>query len=305
MYQLRPAVENSDQAADRIYTYLERVPGVDQASSASDLERVAKDIQLKNVTVRNSAGKAVLDHLSVTIPAGRRIAVFGANSDAQIALAGLLPRFYDPTEGQILYDGHDIRLATLRSLRSQTLLVLQHSLLFSASVADNIACGDARFSDVEVREAAKRVGAYEFIQQLPQGFATTVGEHGVWLDDCERMLIGLARALIRNPAVLVVEEPARELPPEAARQVEQAITTNSQGRTIILLSPGLISLRAADQVFVIHDGTLHTSGSGSHADLVQHNDLYRHLLYLAFNEYRDGAKRQQAAPRAEKPFSRR
>ncbi len=275
--------QQGEHAAEEIFRFLDRQPKVAQATDAVQLSRLSRGVELQNVSLHDESGNRVLDNVSFNVPLGRRIAVLATDGLAHHALSGLLARFCDPTSGRVLYDGQDIRSATFASLRRQLALVPQEGLLFAASVRDNIACGDPRFTDDDVIRAAKHARAYDFVQRLPQAFETTVGQHGLWLDSGESLRIGLARAVLRDPALLVVEEPWEELDQAQAGEVDAALAAAGENRTVITLATRLTTLRGADEVLLFHEGKLHAQGP--HDELVQHSDLYRHIVYMRFNEY--------------------
>jgi ABC-type multidrug transport system fused ATPase/permease subunit len=201
-------------------------------------------------------------------------------------LSYLLPRFYDPYTGQVLMDRKDIRYAMLASVRLQTALVLREALLFTGTVAENIGCGDEQFSQLQITEAAKRARAYDFVQRLPQGFNTVVGEHGMRLTNSQQVRIGVARALLRDPTLAILEEPPDEMDVPTAELLDQAIEALAEKRTLIVLPTRLITLRKLDRVFLFHEGKL--VDEGSHNELLQRSELYRHLIYQRFNMFRDG-----------------
>jgi ABC-type multidrug transport system fused ATPase/permease subunit len=204
-----------------------------------------------------------------------------------------LPRFYDPDAGRVLYDGQDLRNATLKSLRGQVALVPQDGLLFSATVRDNIACGDFRLNESELRETVKLLAADEFILRLPQGFDTTIGANGIRLGPVESLLIGLSRAIVRKPSVLIVEEPMEDLDPDEALRMDHALGVASQDRALLCLATRLQTLRNADQIYLLHEGRV--QAAGTHAELLQDSDLYRHVIYLRFNEFRNQPSSQREA----------
>jgi ATP-binding cassette subfamily B protein len=161
-------------------------------------------------------------------------------------------------------------------------------------VHDNIACGDFRFSESDVRDATKLVGADETIEHLPQGFATIIGEHGIRLSPGESLMVGLSRAVLRSPSLLIVEEPEQDLEPAESARVSQALTAAATNRTLLTIATRLETLRAADYVYLLHEGRL--LAEGSHSELLQTSEFYRHLLYLRFNEFRQrGAAQHQTA----------
>jgi len=172
LLELRTSVQAADAAAESILAYLQREPRLREYPSPQAVERLATQLRLEDVSLRDAAGKALLEEVSLTVTAGQRVAIVASEPTASLSLACLFPRFYDPDAGRVLYDGLDLRKAAIPALRSQVALVPQEGLLFTASVLENIACGDFRFREDDVREAAKRIGADEPINRLPQGFAT-------------------------------------------------------------------------------------------------------------------------------------
>ncbi len=280
---VRAKLPKAEVAATAVFDYLEREPAVAQAAGAIELTRPQEQIQLTDVVLRNSAGQVLLNKVAISLPAGSRTAIISSDPHTPQLLACLLARFYDPTEGRVLFDGQDIRQATLTSLRKQTAMVLQDGLLFTATVADNIACGDSRYSVSEIRDAAKKAKAYDFIEVLAHGFSTIIGEHGQSLRPGEALRIGLARALLRDPAVLVVEEPA-EVDAEMAKELDEALAVAGQNRTLILLANRAISVRGSDMVLVFHDGRL--AARGAPQELAQSSELYRILLYSKSQDFR-------------------
>jgi ABC-type multidrug transport system fused ATPase/permease subunit len=285
---LRESARRADRAAAEVFQYLDREPGVAQMTNALLLDPPARQLELVDVTLVDGAGHKLLEEVSLQIPVGSRAAIVSLDPRMPHAVAGLWPRFFDPQHGQVLFDAKDARYCTLSSLRSHLGLVLQEGLLFTGSVAENISCGDPGYSVQQISEAAKATHAYEFVQRLPLGFATTVGEHGMHLSPGQQFRIGLARAILREPAVLVLEEPEEEADPASNELLDAALTAAARNRTLIVFPARLNTLRSVDRVFLLHEGKL--AAEGSHAELVQKSDLYRHLLYMRFNTFRDGKK---------------
>jgi ATP-binding cassette subfamily B protein len=189
-----------------------------------------------------------------------------------LALAGLLVRFYDPAKGRILFDGQDIRNVALETIRKQAILVWRDSLLFAGSIAANIACGDARLSAHQIREAASCARATHFIQELPAGIETRVGLGGVSLREDQAFRIALARGLLREPSLLIIQEPVVD-DEESEQEVTEALNHAAETATLLTIPSRLTTLRAADVIYVFHEGKLHARGR--HVDLLKDDELYR------------------------------
>ncbi len=272
----------ADDSAAEIFSYLDRDPRVSQAKGAEGLDRLQVGIELDHVTVADVNGERLLDEITMQFPAGGRFGVLASNPRTTLALAGLFVRYYDPELGHVKFDDHDIRNVTLESLREQACLVRNSNALFTGEVAENIDCGDSRFSLLQITDAAKRAGAYDFIQQLPQGFSTIVGEQGERLNSQQEFRIALARAILREPSVLFVEEP----PVNGANDdIEETLTQVAEDRTIIYIPNRISTLRSLDRIYLLHNGKLHAAGN--HTELIQASDLYRHLNYVLFNPFRN------------------
>jgi ATP-binding cassette subfamily B protein len=277
-----PATENA--AAD-IMAYLDRRPGIGQFPDAKPLPPPTKQLALVNVRLADAAGAKLLDDVSLAIRCGSRTAILASDRETPFALAGLLPRFYDPTAGRVLFDGHDIGRATIASVRSQVGVLMPGQILVTGTVSENITCGEPRLSAREVLEAARQSLAYDFIQKLPHGFETVVGKHGLHLSAAEAMLVGIARLLARNPAVAVVGESAERSDPAIEDMLLTAFNRLAANRTLVVLARRLTTLRSAERILLFHEGKLHAEGS--HAELLAESELYRHLNYVRFNEFRD------------------
>jgi ATP-binding cassette, subfamily B, bacterial len=276
-------VERAEPAAEAVFAYLDRSPSVGQSSDARPMSAVTRGIDLYNVTVIDRTGRRLLDQVTLSIPARGRIAIVAAEPDMPLALASLLPRFRDPHAGEVRVDGVDVRKFTIESLRARIALLQADNLLFNGTVAENIGCGNPRYSPQQIAEAAKTAQANDFILRLPDGFDTAVGEHTSRLEPWDTFRIGLARVLLRSPDVIIVDEPP--LPPDspAADLVDRALQAVLKDRTSIILARRLATLRGADRILLFHDGKLRAEGT--HADLLQQSDLYRHLVYVRYNEH--------------------
>jgi len=283
--KLSEALAAADPAAAEIMAYLERQPAVGQVPEAKPVARPTRELSLAGVTLADARGHRLLDNVSLSIPCGSRTAILASDHETPLAVGGLLARFYDPTAGRVLFDGKDIGRATLASLRSMVALLLPDRLLVTGTVAENLSGGDPRTSPIEIADAARQANAYEFIQRLPQGFETIIGPHGLHLSPAEQMLLGWARVVLRNPAVLILGEWKQEFDPAMSDQLAAAAARAIAGRTVIVLARRLPTLRAVERILLFHQGKLH--GDGSHVDLLAESELYRHLNYVRFNEFRN------------------
>jgi ABC-type multidrug transport system fused ATPase/permease subunit len=282
--RLRAALPLAERAATAIFAYLDREPAFAEVAGASPVGRVREKVDLESVMLADRQGRKLLDRVSLTIHAGSKTAIVASNSTVPIALAGLLARFYDPAAGQILFDGQDIRRATLQSVRQQATVVTGEAQLFSGTVSENIACGEDRFTQLQITDAAKQARAYNFIQQLPQGFSTIVGPQGHRLDAGQAFRIALSRVALRDPSVVVIQEPRGTLDRDVEGHIDEALRRMAQDRAVVLLPTRLDTLRSADRVVLLHQGEV--VGEGTHPELIQSSELYRHLTYVRFNPYR-------------------
>jgi len=288
LLRLSKELRSGDRAAEKIFAYLDREPSVLQTPNAQPLQRLARDVVLESVTLADASGAKMLDGATMTIPVGKRVALVATNREAPAAVAGLLLRFFDPAAGRVLFDGHDVRTVTLDSLRKQAVMVTGEGNLFTGTVSDNIACNDPQYTLLDVTDAAKQARAYNLVQQLPQGFSTIVGDGGLPLDAGQAFRIALARAALREPSLLAIQEPDAEFDETSAGHVIEALRRLGAGRAMLVLPMRIATLRSADLVYLLHEGKI--VAEGKHADLLQSSDLYRHLTYVRFNPFRHTVK---------------
>jgi ABC-type multidrug transport system fused ATPase/permease subunit len=281
--RLGTVVKEMDSAADEIRGFLDREPSVVQLPDAKPLDRLAASIVLDRVHLADRHGRHLLQEVTLQIPAGRHVAVVASDPQTPPAVAGLFVRFYDPTAGRVLFDDHDIRRATLDTIRGQTALVFKNGLLFPGTILQNITCGDSGFTSVQINDAVKRARASDFVRELPDGMATVIGSPQRQLRPDQAFRVGLARALLRAPSLLVVEEPAGG-DETVDRELDEALAQAADSRTLIVLPSRIHTLRNADLIFVFHEGKLLCQGK--HADLLQASEIYRHLCYVRFNPFR-------------------
>ena len=279
-FDARRRVRAGREAADALFEFLDRKGDAAEAADAEFLPALTSRMEFRSVTLRESGtGRLLLENVSFAIPAGTSVAVVGTDAAEKHALMYLIPRFLDPTSGEIRIEDKNIRWVTHESLRAQVALVMQDDLTFSDTVANNIRCGDPTVTLPQVIEAAKLAHAHQFVERLPHGYETQIGDTGYSLRPGERFRIALARALLRDPSVLVIEEPFGPIDEDTLALLDDTLERVRHGRTLIYLAHRLSTLRRVDRVFLLKDG--HLEASGSHRDLWQNNDLYRRLQILA------------------------
>lgn len=282
----RRIVRRGRESSVILFKFLGRPGEVGQVVGAEFLPPLTRQLELDNVTLREpGTSRILLQDISLAIQAGQRVALVGSDDLAKHALVYLIPRFLDPTSGEIRIDQHNLRWVTLDSLRAQIAVVLQHNLVFHDTVANNIGCGDSAYTLPQIIEAAKVAHAHQFIQKLPQGYETALGELGHQLSVGEQFRIALARAILRDPALFIIEEPAIDLDDDTKAMLDDTLARVLPGRTVIFLPHRLSTIKACDRVFLLHKGRL--EGSGEHRELILQNPLYRHLHYLEFSELAD------------------
>lgn len=268
------------EAADAIAEYLARRGDAAEAADAEYLPALTTRLEFRAVKLEDpGTGRNVLENVSFAVPAGARVAVVGPNPDEKRALVLLIPRFLDPTGGEIRVEDKNIRWVTHESLRAQVALVMQDDWMFTDTVANNIGCGDPQFTLPQVIEAAKLAHAHQFIEKLPYGYETVVGDLGHTLKPGEKFRLALARALVRDPSILVIEEPTGQIDEDTLALLDDTLERASAGRTIVFLASRLSTLRAADRVFLLKDG--HLVDSGRHTDLWRNNEYYRRLQIVS------------------------
>lgn len=292
----RRIVRRSRKSGTVVFDFLDRHGGVGQAIEAEFLPILTKAIQFDKVSLKEpGTGRTLLTNVTFSIRQGQRVAIVGPDEMEKHALVYLLPRFLDPSHGEVRIDGKDLKWVTLDSLRAQIAMVLQHNLVFNDTVANNIGCGDPSYNLQRVIDAAKLAHAHQFISKLPNGYETVIGEQGEPLKLGEMFRIALARAILRDPAILVIEETASPLDDDTKAMIDDTLQRVLPGRTVIFLPHRLTTIRNCDQVFLLYEGKL--EASGDHRELLNSSDLYRHLQYLEFNEFAGMFTR--SAPRRE------
>ncbi len=263
-------------SASRIFEILDAESDVKDKPDAILLPTIKGEVEFRNVTFKYlNTGEPVLRDVSFTVKPGQTVALLGATGSGKTTIINLLPRFYDPTEGAVLIDGHDLRDVTLDSLRSQIGIVLQETNLFSGTIRDNIAFGRPNASDEEVIAAAKAAAAHDFIMSFPQGYATPVGERGATLSGGQKQRIAIARALLLNPQLLILDDSTSSVDLGTEAQIQRALDNLMRGRTSFVIAQRISTVRNADLILVLDKGRV--VGSGSHAELLESNEIYAEI----------------------------
>jgi ABC-type multidrug transport system fused ATPase/permease subunit len=291
--QLYATYQSGMAALEKIFQLLDERPDLSDRADAIDLPRIAGEVDFDDVSFayRKRAGEdsgehvLALEHIDLQIPPGQTVALVGATGAGKSTMAKLIARFYDPTSGAVLVDGHDLREVSSRSLRSQMGIVPQEAFLFSGSVAENIAFGRSDASAEQIRAAAAAVGAEEFIAELPRGYDTEIGERGTQLSAGQRQLIAFARALIADPRILVLDEATSNVDLHSEARIERGLRRLLAGRTAIVIAHRLSTIRQAGRIVVLEHGQI--AEQGTHDELIAAEGRY-------FELYRDWAAQAAA-----------
>ncbi|MBF2034396.1 MAG: ABC transporter ATP-binding protein [Leptolyngbyaceae cyanobacterium T60_A2020_046] len=274
--------KEAEASVDRIFELFAIAPAVQEMPDATVLPPVTGKVEYRRVQFHYTADQPVLRGVDMVALPGEKIALVGSSGAGKSTLMNLLPRFYDPQDGQILIDGMDIRTVTLKSLRRQIGIVPQETILFSGSIAQNIAFGQHDLDMAAIEAAAKVANAHDFISQFSQGYHTWVGERGVNLSGGQRQRLAIARAVLLNPRILILDEATSALDSESEKLVQEALERLMGDRTVFIIAHRLATIRSADRIVVIEQGRV--VESGTHEELLAKGDRYAHLHAQQFRE---------------------
>ena len=270
-------------AADRVRAYLEKIPSVSQAVGAKFLQPMSKTLHFENVKYQTPGGRKILDGVDFKLSVDKSFAVVSVDPLEARAIALMLPRFIEPREGRVMIDGEDIAWVTLESLRAETVFVAADDPPFEGTVFENIRGGQADLTLQQVTEAAKMTHAHNFIVKLFNGYETVLAAQGDSLDAGQRFRLGLARAIVRDPALLIIEEPSAVFDEDTKSLLADAYDRICRERTVIFLPTRMSTVRRTDQVVVLYEGKV--IAFAPHSKLVTQSPVYRHWEYVRFNEF--------------------
>lgn len=280
------AIQKAMAAADRVFDIMDLEEKITDVPGAKPLPPIKGKVEFKDITFSYKEGQPALQHISLKAEPGQMIALVGPSGSGKSTIANLIPRFYDVDSGVITIDDHDIRQVTADSLREQIGLVPQETMLFSTSVMENIRYGRLEATDEEVIEAAKAANAEEFIKELPEGYDTKLGERGLNLSGGQRQRLAIARAILKNPRVLILDEATSALDTESEKIVQDALDNLMVGRTSFVIAHRLSTIFNADQIFVVENG--HLREHGTHEELLAAGGLYSNLYNIQFRQNQEG-----------------
>jgi subfamily B ATP-binding cassette protein MsbA len=278
-------IQQGIAGAQRVFSIIDLVPDIMNHADAAALPKISKGIDIQHVSFRYEE-TPILRNIHLSIKAGEVVAFVGMSGGGKTTLVNLIPRFYDVTEGRIQIDGHDIRDVTIESLRGQIGIVTQQTILFNDTVKNNIAYGDIEKTDEDIIQAARAANAHDFIMNLPNGYETVIGEQGAKLSGGERQRISIARALLKDAPILILDEATSSLDTEAEIEVQDALETLMKGRTTLIIAHRLSTIRNADRIIVLSKGEI--VEEGAHESLLEKRGEYFKFHNMQFKDENRG-----------------
>ncbi len=283
-------------AIDRIFITFDTAPDVAEKKDAIALPPIEGRVEFQDVSFAYQVDEIVLKDISFVAEPGKVVALVGPSGGGKTTLVNLIPRFYDPTSGRILIDGYDLRDVRLNSLRAQIGMVLQETFLFAGSIKDNIRYGKPDATDDEVVEAAIAANAHEFIVEFPDGYETELGERGVRLSGGQRQRIAIARAILPNPRILILDEATSSLDSESEALIQEALDELMKRRTTFVIAHRLSTVMNADEILVIEEGRI--TERGTHSELESAGGTYARLCEVQFRRAEEERRRRLALEQA-------
>lgn len=274
--------KQGEASSDRIFELLAIQPTVVEKPGATELPHVTGKVEYRNINFAYNSETPILQNMSLLVLPGEMIALVGASGAGKTTLVNLLPRFYDPQAGQILIDGIDIQDVTLNTLRRQIGIVPQETILFSGTIAQNIAFGQSYYELKDVQKAAEIANAHQFISEFPDGYQTWVGERGVNLSGGQKQRIAIARAVLLDPRILILDEATSALDSESEGLVQEALERLMRDRTVFIIAHRLATVRRADRILVLEKGRI--VESGTHEELLEKGDRYAGYYAQQFSQ---------------------
>lgn len=277
------SIQSAIAAAQRVFTVLDMENEEGSDDGRKTLQRISGALEFRGVSYQyEGSDRPALSNIDLTVSTGEIVALVGSSGSGKTTLVSLVPRFYHPSEGAILLDGHDLRHVSLRSLRRQIAIVTQETLLFDDTVRNNIAYGRVQASEEEVVAAAKAAYADAFIERLPNGFETLIGENGVKLSGGERQRLAIARAILRDPPILILDEATSSLDSQSERMVQRALSNLMKNRTTLVIAHRLSTVQHAHRIVVLNRGQI--VETGTHQELLRRGESYAKLYEIQFQK---------------------
>ncbi len=276
-------IQRAFAAANRVFEMLDKEHEFVHDHGHAKLPNISRSLEFRNVSFCYEGGdKPAIEHIHLTVECGEVVALVGKSGSGKSTLVSLVPRFYDPSEGHILIDGRKIRDVTLTSLRAQLAIVSQETVLFDETIRANIAYGRTEACEEEIIQAAQAGYAWEFIEELPEGLDTLIGENGVKLSGGQRQRLAIARAMLRNPPLLILDEATSALDTESERKVQAALAELMKNRTTLVIAHRLSTVQHADRIVVLDEGRI--VEAGIHHELLRRDGIYTRLYQTQFHD---------------------